>query len=97
VTPRQIKEQFYKAARTDDAALALRVAKEFMRQHLWTSTAHYAPLEPDGTEQVIFAACPGTCVLCHKEFRAYQEIRWRSRVDCHVGCWDQQFGGEAHD
>lgn len=91
MTPREVKELFYEAAHKNDAALALKAAQEFKRQGLWTSTAHYSPTEPDGTEVKLKARKPGTCVLCQQEFSPGITIRWRSRVDCHEHCWDQKF------
>jgi hypothetical protein len=91
MTPREIKDLFYTAADSNDATLALQAAKEFKAQELWTSTAHYIPIEPDGTERRIQARRPGTCVLCHREFSSGEVIRWRSRVDCHEDCWTEKF------
>lgn len=94
LTPRQIKEAFYKAAETDDAALALAAAHQFKNQKLWTSTPHYEPIEPDGSETLMVSLRPGTCVLCHVEFSTGTQIRWRSRVDCHAECWDRKYQNE---
>ena len=91
MTPREIKEQIYLGVELDDPDLVFAAAKEFYAQGLWTSTAHYDPIEPNGTESLIRARRPGTCSLCHREFAAGQLIRWRSRVDCHAACWDKQF------
>jgi len=91
MTPREIKDALYKAARTSNSALALRAAKEFTEQNLWTSTPHWLPIEPDGTEVLLTAKRPGTCVLCCVEFGVGERIRWRSRVDCHATCWDKVF------
>lgn len=92
MTPREVKDALYDAAVKNDEVLALLAAREFHHQKLWTSTPHYDPIEPDGTEKLIRAARPGTCCLCHTEFRAGTDIRWRSRVDCHVDCWNKKFG-----
>jgi hypothetical protein len=91
MTPREIKEALYTAAERNDASLALNAAKSFYNQGLWTSTAHYQPIEPNGTEVSITAKRPGTCVLCHVEFQAGTRIRWRSRVDCHEKCWGSKY------
>lgn len=95
MTPREIKELLYKAASTNNAALALTAAQAFRQQNLWTSTPHYVPIEPDGSEVLLNAKRPGTCVLCHREFKAGETIRWRSRVDCHAECWNRNFAGVA--
>ncbi len=89
-TPREIKELLYSAARNQDAEAALYAAEQFYEQRLWTSTAHYEPIEPDGTEVLIRSKRPGTCVLCHVEFEEGELIRWRSRVDCHAECWERR-------
>lgn len=92
MTPREIKELFYEAAETNDAALALKAAKAFKRQGLWTSTAHWNPTQPNGSEVRLVALRPGCCALCHTEFAAGEKIRWRSRVDCHESCWEKIYG-----
>lgn len=91
MTPRQIKEQLYQAASERNAQLALAAAVAFAKQGLWTSTPHYDPIEPDGSEVALIARRPGTCCLCHLEFKAGTPIRWRSRVDCHQDCWNDKF------
>lgn len=91
MTARQIKELLYQAAANDDAALALKAAKVFRDRQLWTSSNHYKPTPPNGTEKLIIATKPGTCVLCDEEFEPGIEIRWRSRVDCHPECWLEKF------
>jgi len=91
MTPREIRELINYAATSRDAALALRACQAFTDAGLWTSTPHYVPIEPDGTERLIQAKRPGTCVLCHREFESGAWIRWRSRVDCHAICWDEKF------
>ena len=91
MTPSQIKEAFYKAADTGDASLALSTAVDFRTQGLWTSPSHFEPIEPNGTEVLLIARRPGTCVLCHREFGSGMTIRWRSRVDCHEYCWQEKF------
>ena len=91
MTPREIKDLLYQAAEASDPGLALKAAKEFFRQRLWTSTPHWQPSQPDGTEVELVAKKPGTCAICNREFGVGELIRWRSRVDCHAICWEAKF------
>jgi hypothetical protein len=92
MTPREIKDALYKASELRDANMALRAADELRAQKLMTSTSHWSPTEPDGTEIEIVAKKPGTCVFCYVEFKPGETIRWRSRVACHVACWAAKYG-----
>jgi hypothetical protein len=91
MTPRQIKEALYEAAYNNDARLALMAAKAFYEQKLWTSSSHWRPEQPNGTEVLLIAKKPGTCAICGEDFEANTSIRWRSRVDCHAHCWDNLY------
>lgn len=92
MTPREIKDALYDAARKNNARAALLAAKEFEKQQLWTSSPHWNPEQPDGTEILLMAGKPGTCAICLREFKAGAILRWRSRVDTHERCWRKIYG-----
>lgn len=93
MTPKEIRLALNEAAHTGDLALAMTAAKEFARQGLWTSTAHFQPIQLTGSEVVRTAQFPGMCVVCNKDFPPGTEIRWRSRAAAHIDCWEGVING----
>jgi hypothetical protein len=95
VTSKEIKYLLDQAAITEDYALAMKAVKAFQAKNHWVTDPRWeyklTNIQPDGSEQLLENARPGTCVLCLKDFPGGTTIRWRSQVNCHTDCWDKWF------
>ena len=94
MTPRQLKEELYKAADANDQKTALYLAKLFKQSGWWIWEGKEGEL--NGKEILRTAKYDGHCQICDRWFRSGISIRWNPGACAHVACWDDKFGQIRH-